>query len=49
MIVQVHPFSSPVTGVSLSQDMSGTGEDISMATSTMLAGGVSPPSVSAPR
>ena len=49
VIVQVLPFSSPAIGVPLSKDMSSSGEGISTPPSTILASGVPPPPVGAPR
>ena len=49
VIVQVLPFSSLGSGVPLSQFMSRSGEGMSTPTSAILASGVSPPPVSAPK
>ena len=49
VLIQLHPFSLLVYGVSLSLDMSSAEEGMSTPTSAMMVSRVSPPSVSAPR
>ena len=49
VIVQVHPFSSPMIGVPLDRLMSSMGESYSTSTSATLAKGVPPPSVGTPK
>ena len=43
VIIQVHPFNSPVIGVPMGRLMSNVGESSSTSTSVILTEGVSPP------
>ena len=49
MIIQVHPFNSPVIGVPVGRLMSSVGEIPSTSTLAVLDEGVPPPLVGAPR
>ena len=49
IIVQVHPFNSPMIGVPMGRLMSSVGESSSTSTSAAPAKGVPPPPVGAPR
>ena len=49
VIVQVHPFNSPMIGVPMGRIMSSAGQSYSTSTSVASAEGVPPPPVGAPR